>query len=130
MSEENVELAREYIETFNAHGLDAAEEMWHPDIELIDPPDLPDADRHTGKAALRAQVASYLSFGWDGQFRSPEYVDGEEEVVVTWQGHGGPQGLHMDVTVAQVFLFEEGKIRRIRQFLGRAEALEAAGLSE
>ena len=130
MSGENLELAREYIETFNAHGLDGVEEMWHPEIELLDPPQLPDGDRYSGRAALRRQVESYLSMGWDGQFRSPEYVDGEKEVVVTWRGQGGPRGVQIDLAVSQVFLFEDGKIRRIRQFLSRAEALEAAGLSE
>jgi hypothetical protein len=32
--------------------------------------------------------------------------------------------------LAHVLLFEGGKIRRIRQYLTRAEALEAAGLRE
>jgi len=32
--------------------------------------------------------------------------------------------------MAQVFLFYDGKVRRVRQYLSRAEALEAAGLSE
>ncbi len=131
MSEENVDLAREYIETFNARGLDAGEKLWHSEIELHEPPDLPDADRYKGKAAFRRQVESYLGLGWDGQFRSPEFIAGGDEVVVVWQGRGrSPQGVPMVATVAQVFLFEDGKVRRIRQFLTRAEALEAAGLSE
>ena len=68
MSEGNVELARGYCETFNAHGLDGVQPLWHPEIEVYDPPD--------------------------------------------------------------VFLFEDEKLRRVRQFLSRDAALEVAGLDE
>jgi len=72
MSKENVELARRYVEAFNTHGLEAAKELWHPEIELWDPPDLPDADRHAGRSAFQEQVEGYLALGWDGQFRAPD----------------------------------------------------------
>jgi ketosteroid isomerase-like protein len=53
--------------------------------------------------------------------------------VVVWRAlgrsvHGG--GVPLDATMVHVLLFEDGKIRRIRQYLNRAEALEAAGLRE
>jgi SnoaL-like domain len=83
MSEEGVELARRYFEVFNARGLDGAQEFWHPDIELYDPPNFPDADRHVGIAAVRKRVESYMEVGgWDGEFRELEYVNAGEEVVV------------------------------------------------
>ncbi|MGI8461757.1 MAG: nuclear transport factor 2 family protein [Solirubrobacterales bacterium] len=131
MSEENVDLARRYVETFNSNGLDAAESLWHPDVELVDPPQLPDADRHSGRPAMRQQVEGYVNLGWDGQFRSPEYFAADDEVVVVWHGKGrSPQGVEIEHTMAQVFLFEDGQVRRVKQFLTKAEALEAAGLSE
>jgi ketosteroid isomerase-like protein len=42
--------------------------------------------------------------------------------------HGG--GLPLETAFAHVLAFEAGTVRRIRQYLSRAEALEAAGLSE
>jgi ketosteroid isomerase-like protein len=139
MSEENVELARRYFEVFNAQGLDGAVEFWHPEIELYDPPEFPDADRYVGVAAVRERAESYMEVaGWDGKFRELEYVDAGEEVVVVWRGSGHTPGrfggetipAEMDLTVAQVFLFEDGKVRRCRQYLSREEGLKAAGLSE
>jgi len=132
MSEENVELARQYFEALN-EGMDASEHLRHPDIEVFDPPDFPDADRYVGEAAVRKLIESLLELGWDGQFRVQEYLDAGEEVVVIWQGrvrtpHGG--GFPLEGTIAHVLLFEDGKIRRIRQYLTRDEALEAAGLRE
>jgi ketosteroid isomerase-like protein len=66
-------------------------------------------------------------------FGVPEYLDAGDDVVVIWHlsgrtPHGG--GLPFDQTIAHIWHFEDGKIRRIRQYLSRAEALEAAGLRE
>jgi ketosteroid isomerase-like protein len=132
MSQENVELARQYFEALN-RGMDASEHFRHPDIEVFDPPDFPDADRHIGEAAVRKLIDGYRDLGWDGQYRVQEYLGAGDEVVVIWQGrvrtpHGG--GFPLEQTLAHVLLFEGGKIRRIRQYLTRAEALDAAGLSE
>jgi ketosteroid isomerase-like protein len=135
MSEENLALAREYFETFNAGGLDAVEQFWHPEIELFDPPNLPDADRFVGVAAVRRRTESYMEVaGWSGEFDVQEYVDAGEEVVVISTVHGGSARFEtgivpIDVTVGQVLLFDGGKLRRFRSYLSRAEALEAVGLS-
>ncbi len=131
MSQENVELARQYFEGLNAEGPHGARHMRHPEIELFDPPNFPDPGRHVGEAAVWERVEGFVEMGWDGQFRVEEYVDAGEEVVVVWRAlgrsvHGG--GIPLDMTMVHVLLFEGGKIRRIRQYLSRAEALEAAGL--
>ncbi len=44
--------------------------------------------------------------------------------------HGRASGLSIPAETGNVYEFEEGKIRRVQIFLDRAEALEAAGLSE
>jgi ketosteroid isomerase-like protein len=133
MSDENVELCRRYYEAWNAGGLDGTQDLRHPNMEVIDPPNFPDAGRHVGEAAIRERIASYREVGWDGQFRSPEFLDAGEEVVVVWKmkgrsPHGG--GLPLELTFAHLCLFEGGRLRRVRQYLSRAEGLEAAGLPE
>ena len=133
MSEENVELARRYVEAFNDGGLDATEHLRHPEMEVFDPPDLPDADRYVGEAAVRERVESYVAIGWNGQFDVQEYIDAGEEVVVIWHmtGQAALGRAPLDVpALGHIYYFEEGKVRRIRQYLTRAEAVEAAGLSE
>jgi ketosteroid isomerase-like protein len=84
MSQENVELARQYFEALNV-GMDASEHLRHPDIEVFDQPDLPDADKYVGEAAVRKMIESRLELGWDGQYWVQEYLDAGEEVVVVWQ---------------------------------------------
>jgi ketosteroid isomerase-like protein len=133
MSRENVELARKYVETFNRGGLDATEELRHSEMELFDPPDFPDADRHVGEAAVRKAVEGYLALGWKGHFDVQEYIDAGDEVVVVWHatGAGSSSGVPIDVPAfGHVYSFQDGKVRRVRQYLTKEAALEAAGLSE
>jgi hypothetical protein len=107
MSEENLALAREYYEAFNV-----------------------------GVAAVRGRTESYMEVGgWNGEFEVQEYVDAGEDIVVISTLRGGSARFEtgivpMDVTVAQVFLFEGGVLRRFKSSLSRAEALEAVGLAE
>ena len=133
MSQENVEIARSYFETFNAGGLDAVEQLWHPEIEVYDPPTWPDADRNAGKAAVRKAVEGYLDLGWDGQFQDAEFFDAGDEVLVVWQARGQTAAggdWPFAATIAHLILFEEDRVRRICQYFSRAEGLAAAGLSE
>ena len=62
--------------------------MRHPDIEVIDPPNFPDASRSVGEAAVWERVESFVEIGWDGQFRVEEYLDAGGEVVVVWRAMG------------------------------------------
>jgi ketosteroid isomerase-like protein len=130
MSEENVELARRYFEALNANPPMGDADLRHPDMEFLDAPNFPDAGRHVGEDAIRSRVESFVEVGWDGRYWVDEYLDAGGEVVVIWKpkGHSALEGL--PITVAHVLLFEDGKVRRIRQYQSRAEALEAAGLSE
>jgi ketosteroid isomerase-like protein len=133
MSQENVELARHYYEALNAEGFNNTENFMHSDMEFLDSPNLPDAGRYVGGAAIRGFVELTMELGWDGHWWVQEILDAGDEVVVVWQmrgrsAHGG--GFPFERTVAHVCLLEDGKVRRIRAFLSRADALEAAGLSE
>ena len=51
-------------------------------------------------------------------------------VWVRFSGHGAGSGVPMEMEIAQVVTVEGGKIRRIEEYSGRADGLEAAGLSE
>ena len=110
--------------------------FWHPDIELFDPPEFPDADRYVGAEAVKGRAESYRNEGgWDGKFRDIEYLDAGGEVLVLSQlrgsipRFGGEIPPEVTVTGAQLFLFEDGKVRRVRQFLSREEGVRAAGLA-
>jgi ketosteroid isomerase-like protein len=132
MSHDNIELTRQYFELWNAQGIEGTKHLRHPEIEIHDPPTLPDAAAYVGEEATRERIESYLAFGWDGQFRVEEYIDAGDEVVVMWRGlgRGASGGVPLDFAMGHVCLFESGKLRRVRQYLSKAEALDAVGLAE
>jgi ketosteroid isomerase-like protein len=138
MSQENVELARQYFEAINAKGVgDRTEHLRHPEIEYFDPPNLPDAQRHVGEAAVRGVAQRGMEMGWDGKFHVQEYIDAGDDAVVVWQVRGrSPHGLPFEGTFAYRCRFEDGKLRRqemsrrLNENWTSAEALEAAGLRE
>ena len=132
MSRENIELAKQYVAALNAGGLDAVEPLWHDKIELNDPVGVPDAGRFLGRDAVRRRIESYLELGWDGQIEVEEMVDAGDEVVLIWRLRGTTPlgGFPLDTTFFFVVLFEDGKVRRFRQYLSKGQALEAAGLSD
>jgi ketosteroid isomerase-like protein len=46
------------------------------------------------------------------------------------EGRGKGSGVPVDMPLAQVYDFRDGKVCRIRSYLDHAEALEAVGLTE
>ena len=106
MSLEDVELARKYVETFDAGGIEATAPLRRPDCELHDPPEFPDADSYRGEAAGAARVESLLAMGWDGKCNVQEYIDTGDEVmlVCALQGHVALGDAPFELTLVQVLL--------------------------
>jgi ketosteroid isomerase-like protein len=131
MSEENVEIVRRLYEAYNRGGSDAAEPYWATDVEMFDAPEFPDATRRLGATEAREMLSNYESTGWDGRFEVQEYIDADPEVIVVWQMNVvGPASGIGATTFFHVCQVADGKLKRLRQFLSREQALEAAGLSE
>jgi hypothetical protein len=133
MSEErDLALIREAYLDWNVHGVNMR--FLHPDIEWIDPPQLPGGSTHVGKEAVVAFLRE-----WEGSmgvlnlsFEIEEIIpfDGEYLVISLAQGTG-ESGVGIPAhNWFHLMKLEDGTIRRARLFLDRAQAFEAAGLSE
>ena len=109
-------------------GWDAASE-YRPSADLM-PPDLdPAFYGHDGMRELwRYWRDAFQDIRWDPE----EILDLGDKVLVTAQqtGHGTGSGIAVSEPVFQLFTFREGLVLRQEDFLDRAAALEAAGLSE
>ena len=105
MSEENVEVVRAFYERFARGDFDALA-GFSDDFEFVTSPELPDAGTYRGDAGDKVVVAIFQRGNLRG---SQTAVEGRWWQVVTLRGG----------EVAQVVTFQE-----------RAQALEAAGLSE
>ena len=136
MSRENVETVQRAVEAWNADDLDAflaeldAGVEWHPAIQ----PGLEGrATTYLGHEGARKIWRQDRGEAWERLANRPgELRDLGDSVLVL--GHldltARATGIEFSQEVGEVFDLRAGKIVRIRDFLTRAEAIEAAGLPE
>ncbi len=134
-SEENVEALRSLYAAFSelATGGDVTAYViahYTPDCEYQ-----PVEEQETirGHDALVRWNERWLE-GWD-EFRVgvDEYIEAGDGTVVaafTAHGRGAESGMEINQRFLHVFDLREGKVRRVREYLDRSAALEAAGLRE
>ena len=133
MSEENVEVVKGY---FEAADLAAAIDALADDVTFAfhgDSRRLAGAETIVGKKAGIAWLADWFSrFDPDYQSEVDEVLDWGDRVLVvtTHRGKGRASGVPVESQTAQVMTLRDGKIVRQDFFSSKAEALEAAGLSE
>jgi ketosteroid isomerase-like protein len=134
MSEENVKVARAALDAFKRDGLDAWLGYFADDIDYraaegaID-----DRGPIHSKDALRAYAQDWIDTFDDYAAEVVELIEaGEDRViaVIRITGRGKLSGIETELTYAAIYTFREGKVTRVREYLTKDEALEAAGLSE
>jgi ketosteroid isomerase-like protein len=134
MSQENVEVVKLAYEAFVRGGLDGYMAHFTDDVDYravvgaID-----DIGPIHGKDAVRAWLQDWIDTFDEFWFEAIELIDAGEDTVVVVERYGGRaklSGVETDQTEAVVLTIRDGKIARGREYPGRQQALEAAGLSE
>jgi ketosteroid isomerase-like protein len=128
MPQENVEIVRRTYDHLSRTG-DFLWDLIDPEIEVHDPPSLPDAEVRHGHEGLRAGLASVQDSFDEVRFEVEQIYDSGEDVVVfvRMYARGTDSGVELDVSVAHLITLGGGKLMCIRA-MGREEAMEAAGL--
>jgi ketosteroid isomerase-like protein len=132
MSEENVEIVRRHNEAWNRRDLTAWLGSFGSGAEV---------DWSRSRGPLKGVYRGYgeLEVFWDAFHSTFEdvhvefhaFTEAGSDVVVPNTSHiRGRQGIEVVARSNFVFTVENGQITRLRMFQERAEALEAAGLSE
>jgi ketosteroid isomerase-like protein len=130
MSRENVERVRRGIESVDAFWAMLDEHVvWDP-RGIGAAPDLDDV--HVGRDAVIKASRHYWGTWSDYSVTPEELLDAGPTVVVILRerGRGKSSGAPFDRVHPQLWTFREDRIIRWESFETRAEALEAAGLSE
>jgi uncharacterized protein len=134
MSQENVEIVRDAFVAYNRGDLDTLVAYCADDIDYRAAEGaLDDRGPMHGKEAARAYFQDWLDTFDDLKAEPLELIDAADEQVVTVLRFGGRaklSGVEADLTFAAVYTLRDGKFVRVREYWTRAEALEAAGLSE
>ena len=132
MSESNVEIVRRSVDAFNEGGLTAAAEFAHPEIEFEEPPTQPAPRTARGQAATEETWGSFEAAWEEHRTEAKEIRElSEDEVLLSSVEHfRGRDGMEVSAPCWTIYTFRDGKIVRFRPFWDRAQALEAAGLSD
>jgi ketosteroid isomerase-like protein len=131
MSRENVELVRRAIAALNDRDVDAYLALCTPDIELVSPV-APLEGANTGPEGIR-QFFSALDEGatlFRLDIEELQPVGANRVVALLRLAFESKGGIPFPQRLTNVYDLVEGKLKRVRVYLDRAEALEAAGLKE
>jgi ketosteroid isomerase-like protein len=139
MSEENVEIVRRVFEEFQA-GMERGDpgalfdsEAVADDYEWIVDAPLDGRSVWRGREGFVEFVRTWTEEFEDWSIQVERWIDaGDDRVVaLTHQSATGKaSGAPVELNLGQVYELQDGRIARVRNYLGHAEALEAAGLSE
>ena len=132
MSPENVEVYKRAVDATNRRDLDALLDEFDPDLEWHSALVGMGTQVYRGKQGVREMFrdADENFTGMVVEF--PEVRDLGDRVLALGRLRvlGHESGVQAEGSFNQVVDFKNGKLIRIRSFLDRQEALEAAGLSE
>ena len=132
MTQENIERIRSAHVAFNRGDLDATVEYFHPDAVWIPYLAGLEARVFQGHAELLSMWRNLRENFADFRIEPREIIECGDKVVLVVEAEGtGPQsGAEVRQTWAQVISIRDDLIARVEPFPTRAEALEAAGVSE
>jgi uncharacterized protein (TIGR02246 family) len=130
MSEENVRLVERAIAAINARDIDAYLACCTENVELLQPMV---GSQYFGADGIRQFFTDIEDIGPDFRIevqRVQAIGDSNAIAFVRVSATGRASGIATGAESANVYDLAEGKIRRIRIFLDRGEALKAVGLAE
>jgi ketosteroid isomerase-like protein len=131
MSQENVEMVRLGYEAANRGDIDGLLDLCAPDVEWQDV--VPDALSFQGKDGVRSYFQTVWE-PWQEIRREPEEIIdlGGDQVLVLFRltGRGKGSGIEIDLRGGDLLTVRGGRLARWMAYTDRAQALEAAGLSE
>jgi ketosteroid isomerase-like protein len=128
MSQENVEAVRLSIEAYRRGDWVAATAYLAPDVVWEVGQEMP----ANGPAAVRHMWQRWTSDWAELQMVDEEFIDAGDKVVVAmhYRARGRLSGVAVEVREFEVHTFRDSRCVHKVNFKTRAEALEAAGLSE
>jgi ketosteroid isomerase-like protein len=128
MSQENVEIVRSFTEAYLRGDHVGAVSYLAPVVVYEVGQEMP---------ARRPDEVLAMWKRWEAEWERieltpEEYIDAGDQVVlaVRYSGRGRASGIEFEDRLFEVYALRDGKVARKRDFKTRAEALEAAGLSE
>ena len=123
-------MSQEY-EAFNQGDLARAVEPAAPNFEFV-PDDREIIGAFRGRDSVQGYLQDQVDVFDEFQVEPEEFVDKGDQAIafIRVRGRGRGSGVELDVRIAHVWTFRDGKPVRCEVYAERDKALEAAGLSE
>ncbi len=123
-------IIRNVYDGINRNDIPGAIAAFDPDIEWIEPPEFPGGGTHRGLAAVRDHITRSRETWAEGTCEPERFIAAGERVVafayvrVRLKGHE----TWIEAPLADVFTFRAGRVREVRVFPERRDALKWAGV--
>ncbi len=131
MSQQNVELMRSALETYNEKGPEAIFALIDPDFVAVIPSSLSvEPDSYRGVDGMRRYFELWWEVMDEVRFHAEEFIDAGEQVVVPSRvvARSRETGLELEQHVVQVWTIRDGRALSVEAFPTKAEALRAVGI--
>jgi ketosteroid isomerase-like protein len=130
MSQENVDIVRAAFGAFGQDDWDALVTFLDPEIEWVTTGQFVGGQFYRGHAGVREFLNALSGEFEEFHAESENFAQASEVVVADTRvsGLGKRSGVPVELQFTVVVSFRNGQIVRVRNFLERREALEAAGL--
>jgi uncharacterized protein len=132
MSQAEIETLRAVYEAISRGDWDTALRDAGPEFEFIPPDQNPIAGTYRGGEAVRGFFAELWAAFEEVTLEPGPFLEAGDSIVVSLLMTLTPSdsGAKMEMHITHLWTMRDGRPVRLRVFLGREEALEAAGLSE
>jgi ketosteroid isomerase-like protein len=115
-------LLRSYA-AFARGDIDEAVAPLHPDVEWVEPDEFPNGGRRTGPAAVAEYLSQSRALWAELVSEATAYRRGRDIVIVHHLSGRLTDGSPRDVTVADVFTVQDGRVVRMQAYANPSEAL-------
>jgi ketosteroid isomerase-like protein len=133
MSQENVELVKEFTRLFAEGDREVWRDYFAPDVVWdTSSSSMPSAGVFHGHEGMERFFRDWLGTWRDYEIAAREFVDAGDSVVIVFRqrGTGRESGIAIERDFFGVYDLRGSKVVRYRQYESREEALEAVGLRE
>lgn len=133
MSQENIELVKEFSQLFQEGDREKWREYFDPQVVWdTSASNMPAAGVFHGHEGVERFFRDWLGTWRDFDVEFHEFLDGGDSVVVVFRqrGTGRGSGVQIERDFFAVYDITRAKVVRYRLYESRAEALSAAGLAE
>ena len=123
MSQEDIDVVRRLYAAFDDQEWATALGLFHPDVEWS-----PVEGTFHGPDGVVAALAEWTESWEEHRVDAEEFVQASDRVlaVIHLTGRGAASGMEVDQRFFQIYDVRDGKIVRMKEFVTRAQALDAA----